>query len=189
MKKTELIKVLTFISNAYPNKFSFPRKNKNDNKIFIETWYSFLKDYNYNLVKIGVKKIIINKATWPPTVGELVKEIEKLKMNESDKLTGAEAWAIALEAVRKYGFYDMAQAMKDMPSLVKKSVECFGGYDALCHSKVQDSYSRQNFIRIYEDLARKNNNSKFLPSSIYNEVQALRESKDKEDYNLLKENN
>ena len=57
MKKAELIKVLVFLSNAYPRKFKFPLKTKRDNKEFIETWYDFLGDYDYLTVKNTAKKI------------------------------------------------------------------------------------------------------------------------------------
>jgi len=77
MKKAELIKVLVFLSNAYPRKFKFPLKTKRDNKEFIETWYDFLGDYDYLTVKNTAKKLIIRKTEWPPTLGEVVKEINR----------------------------------------------------------------------------------------------------------------
>ncbi|MFW5804867.1 MAG: replicative helicase loader/inhibitor [bacterium] len=176
MNKTELLKVLTFISNSYSNKFKFPKDNQEENKILIETWYSFLHDYDYEVVKVAVKKIVVNKPQWPPTVGELVNAIEDLSQPEENKITGGEAWSMALEAVRKYGYYDMKGGMESLPPLIRKTIECFGGYGALCHSKTNDSYARQNFISIYEELSKKRAVNELLPPSIKKESKQLQKS-------------
>ena len=80
MEKVELMSLLVFLSNAYPKKLNFPQGNKKDNKEFIDTWYDFLQDYDYKTVKRAIKKLIIRKSEWPPTLGEVVKEIKRYEM-------------------------------------------------------------------------------------------------------------
>lgn len=80
MKRVELMSLLVFLSNAYPRKFNFPKRNKKDNKEFIETWYDFLKEFEYSTVEKAFKKLIIRKSEWPPTLGEVVKEIKRYEM-------------------------------------------------------------------------------------------------------------
>src|SRR5690554_916111 len=173
MDRTDLVKVLTFISNSYPGKFEFPLGSREETKFFTETWYSFLKDYDYQLVRTAVKKLIINKQSWPPAVGELVHEIESIITPAEEKLSGGEAWQLTLEAVRKYGYYRAGQAMKSLPPLVKKTVQCFGGFAAVCHSEIHSSFARQNFIKIYKELASKKQNNDFLPPSLREETRTI----------------
>ena len=80
MKKVELIKLLIFLSNAYPRKFNFPQKTKKANKEFVETWYDFLQDFEYSIAEKSLKRLIIRKSEWPPTLGEVVKEIKRYEL-------------------------------------------------------------------------------------------------------------
>lgn len=173
MNRTDLVKVLTFISNSYPGKFKYPLDSREETKFFTETWYSFLGDYDYQLVRTAVKKLIINKASWPPAVGELVHEIESLTTAAVDKISAGEAWQLALEAVRKYGYYQAGQAMASLPSLVQKTIQCYGGFTAVCHSEIHSSFARQNFMKIYQELASKKENEELLPPSLKKETKAL----------------
>lgn len=173
MTKSNLIKILTFISNSYPSKFEFPLDNREETKFFTETWYSFLKDYDYQLVRIAVKKLIINNSTWPPTVGEIVNEIESLITPIGEKLSGGEAWQITLDAVRKYGYYQAGLAMSTLPELVQKTIHCYGGFAAVCHSEIHNSFVRHNFIKIYQELASKKKDEEMLPPSLKKETKAI----------------
>jgi len=173
MTRTNLVKVLTFISNSYPGKFKYPLDSREETKFFTETWYSFLQDYDYQLVRTAVKKLIVNKPTWPPAVGELVHEIESLITPAKDKISGGEAWQLALEAVRKYGYYQAGQAMDSLPQMVQKAVQCYGGFDAVCHSEIHSSFARQNFIKIYQELVNKKRRAELLPPSLRKETKAI----------------
>lgn len=175
MSRTELVKVLTFISNSYPGKFKYPLDSKEETKFFTETWFSFLQDYDYQLVRTAVKKIIVNKATWPPAVGELVREIEELIAPDEAKISAGEAWQLALAAVRNYGYYRAGEAMTSLPPLVQKAVQCFGGFEAVCHSEVNNSFARQNFIKIYQELANSKQKEELLPPSLRDETKAIAE--------------
>lgn len=189
MTRTELVKVLTFISNSYPGKFKYPLDSKEETKFFTETWFGFLQDYDYQLVKTAVKKIIVNKATWPPAVGELVREIEELIAPDETKISAGEAWQLALVAVRNYGYYRAGEAIASLPPLVQKAVRCFGGFEAVCHSEVNNSFARQNFIKIYQELAGKKQKKELLPPSLREETKAIAEKfkNGQAEKNLLKE--
>lgn len=174
MKNSELVKVLTFISNCYPNKFEYPKQNDTDTEMLEQTWLIFLKDYDYQLVTTALKKLIINKPEWPPTVGELVQAIEDIKTPVSDKLTGGEAWRMVIEAIRKYGVvYGTKEAMSSLPERVQKAVECVGGLRVIGMSDENDTYLMSQFIRIYNELTEKEIKQEKLPKSVREDIEKL----------------
>ena len=61
MKKSEMVKLLKFLNSYYQQKFDYPKENKQDTKMMIETWYMFLGEYDYKMVRTAIKKLVVNK--------------------------------------------------------------------------------------------------------------------------------
>ncbi|RAK12539.1 loader and inhibitor of G40P protein [Halanaerobium saccharolyticum] len=162
MKKSEIIKILSYLNNCYNNRFKFPKADDDSSTMMVEVWYDLLKSYQYQLVVAAVKKLIINQPQWPPTPGEIVKAIEILKQPESAKITAGEAWYLALKAVRKFGYYNPGEAMESLPPAVREAVRNFGGFTALCHSQ-ETSYVKNQFIKIYQEVNFKRKDTAYLP--------------------------
>lgn len=170
MNKKEIIKLLTYLNHCYPGKFNFPKKVKRENQMLIEVWYDLLKNYQYKKLSSVVKKVVVNNGHWPPSVGEIVKEVEKLSIPAVDKITAGEAWMLVLNAVRKYGYYNSAQAMESLPKKVRETIEHFGGFEAICHSEANNNYVRSHFIKLYKEVNRHNEEYMYLPSTVRNEL-------------------
>lgn len=170
MTKADVIKLLTYLNHCYPGKFKFPKTDKRENKMIIQIWYDFLKLYDTETVNNILKKLIITGGPWPPTVGEIVKEIEVLRLPAEEKITAGEAWSLVLRAVRKYGYYNAGAAMRSLPAKVRETVEHFGGFTAICHSKSNDNYVRSNFQKLYREVNRENENLMYLPDTIRDEL-------------------
>ena len=163
MKKSECIKILSYLNTCYNNRFKFPKADDEDGTdLIIEVWYDLLQYYDYRLVVAAVKKLIINKPQWPPTPGEVVREAEKLKLPGKAKITAGKAWYLALEAVRKHGYYNAKDGMESLPPAVREAVQNFGGFAALCHSQ-DTSYVKNQFMKIYQDVISKNQETAYLP--------------------------
>lgn len=176
MTQKELIKVLTFISNAYPQKFNFPCEDEKDSKALINTWGTFVKDYDYKMVQIAVKKLIINKPEWPPTVGELVGEIENIQTPKEDKLSAGEAWELVLKAIRRHGvLYGTERAESELPRKVLKTVNCIGGLKNIGMSNENDTYFMNQFCKMYNDVSQAIDMDERLPGSIKKETEMLAE--------------
>ena len=80
------------------------------------------------------------------------KETQELKNINEKQITSEEAWQIAKEAVRKYGFYKPKEAKESMPVSVWKAINMIGGYTYLCHSKEHDTYLRSQFIKSHNTI-------------------------------------
>lgn len=179
MKKSELVKLLKFLNSYYQEKFKYPKADKSDNKMLQETWYMFLKDYDYNLVRTATKKLVIKKE-WPPTPGEIVKEMEKLMLDSNDRLTAGEAWNKVLEAIRKYGTQYNRDKVKEMlPELVMEAVKGVGGLQAIGMSNMNETYMMSQFKRSYNSLKEREDDQRLLPNSLKKDIQRLSDSKRK----------
>jgi hypothetical protein len=170
MSKKEIIKLLTYLNHCYPGKFNFPKKSKRENQMLIEVWYDLLKNYQHQQISSVVKKIVVNNGHWPPSVGEIVKEVEKLKIPACDKITAGEAWMLVLNAVRKYGYYNAGEGMQSLPKKVRETVEHFGGFAAICHSEVNNNYVRSHFMKLYKEVNRNNEEYMYLPPAVRDEL-------------------
>ena len=66
MNRAETIQVITILAGNYD---SIANKDKSQKEIMIATWYECLKDLDYKLVELAVKKTIIT-SPYPPTIHE-----------------------------------------------------------------------------------------------------------------------
>ncbi|MDI3548158.1 MAG: hypothetical protein PWR10_1810 [Halanaerobiales bacterium] len=175
MKKTELVKILKFLNSYYQNRFEYPKETKEDTRMLQETWYMFLQEYDYQLVQVALKKLVIEKE-WPPTPGEIIKEIENIRTPESEKLTAGEAWSMVLEAIQRYGTaYGTEKAMNSLPPKVRRAVECVGGLRVIGMSNAEETYMMNQFCKVYNELSDKYDRQARLPESVRRETAKLAE--------------
>lgn len=173
MQKNEVIKLLKYLSDCYPNKFKFPKENKTETQMIIEVWYDFLQYYDYKISAKAAKKLVIIDGKWPPSVGQIVREVKKIKEAEEDRITAGMAWKMVLDAVRKYGYYKPIKAMNSLPPKVQQAVEHFGGYNVICHSRENDPFVRTQFFRLYNEVNRHKRDLDYLPEEFRREILLL----------------
>lgn len=178
MKKTNVVKLLTYLSSAYPAKMKFPLSGQEETKLMLEVWYDFLEEYDDNLVLIAAKKLIVNSPDWPPTIGNVVKEVEDIIRPAEEKISGAEAWKLVLRAVRVYGYYRSEEAMKSLPEKVQEAVKNFGGFASICHSEANSTFVRKQFIDIYINIDKRYKENNYLPEPIRKRLKLLEKNSD-----------
>lgn len=170
MKKNEIVRMLSYMNYNYSGRFKFPKQNRKDTQMMIEVWHDFLKQYDYELVIKVIKKLMITSPKWAPSVGEVVREIKIITQPPENKLTGGEAWGLALRAVRRYGYYNAEEGMNYLPKKVRDAVEHFGGFRTLCHSDERNGFTRRQFIRLYKEVDRKDSELAYLPDKLKKEL-------------------
>ena len=176
MKKTEIIKLLKFINSYYQGKFDYPKEDKGDSKMIEETWYMFLEDYDYSIIRTAAKKIVIEKE-WPPTPGEVVREIEKLKMPDEEKLSGQEAWGKVIELIRRYGVqYGREKILENITETSKEAIKAVGGLRTIGMSDENETFLMNNFIKVYESFNKRKKETEMLPDSIKNDIKKIQRS-------------
>ncbi|MCC3146063.1 hypothetical protein LJ207_12150, partial [Halanaerobium sp. Z-7514] len=79
MTKNNIIELLSYLSSCYSNRLKFPKSDKRENQMMVEVWHDFLKYYDQELINLAVKKLVINNSKWPPSVGEIIKEVKNIQ--------------------------------------------------------------------------------------------------------------
>ena len=97
MKKSDILALFKILQAYYGKKFDLPEKPENL-ELMILTWYEFLAEYDYEIVKVAAKRLMVN-SEWAPTPGEIIKEIETLKVPEVEQLDAGQAWELVLSAI------------------------------------------------------------------------------------------
>lgn len=86
-------KILTVLKTAYPKTFTLPTEEA---KRVLNLWYEMLNEYDTEVVAYATKNYIKHNP-YPPSIGGLVNEIEKLIDNDFE----TELWNELSEAVSR----------------------------------------------------------------------------------------
>lgn len=174
MTRDETIKLLMVIQSAYPN-FKPP-----DKTVAVDTWYTMLKDMDYNVVQMGLRAYITSDTSgFAPSIGQLINTIY-LTQNPQE-LNEMEAWALVSKALRN-GYYGAVEEFNKLPPLVQKAV---GSPDNLrnwsqTNTESVENVIQSNFMRSYRAVVKREEEIKKMPV----DVQALIESTNKGSYSV-----
>lgn len=172
MTRDETIKLLMVIQSAYPN-FKPP-----DKTVAVDTWYTMLKDMDYNVVQMGLRAYITSDTSgFAPSIGQLINTIY-LTQNPQE-LNEMEAWALVSKALRN-GYYGAVEEFNKLPPLVQKAV---GSPDnlrnwALTDSKSIENVVQSNFMRTYSTVVNRAKEYQKMPK----DIKALIESTNRSSY-------
>lgn len=81
MDKQDMTKVLTFISDVYPQ-FTFPKETDRVTKRFVGSWLKYLGRYNEQTVRQALDRLSNQDPKWPPSAAELRKKAEEIVARE-----------------------------------------------------------------------------------------------------------
>lgn len=174
MTRDETIKLLMVIQSAYPN-FKPP-----DKTVAVDTWYTMLKDMDYNVVQMGLRAYITSDTSgFAPSIGQLINTIY-LTQNPQE-LNEMEAWALVSKALRN-GYYGAVEEFDNLPPLVQKAV---GTPDNLrnwsqANTESVENVIQSNFMRSYRTVVKREEEIKKMPV----DVQALIENVNKTSYSV-----
>lgn len=172
MTRDETIKLLMVIQSAYPN-FKPP-----DKTVAVDTWYTMLRDMDYNVVQMGLRAYITSDTSgFAPSIGQLINTIY-LTQNPQE-LNEMEAWALVSKALRN-GYYGAVEEFDNLPPLVQKAV---GTPDNLrnwsqTNTESVENVIQSNFMRSYRTVVKREEEIKKMPAN----VQALIENANKDSY-------
>lgn len=172
MTRDETIKLLMVIQSAYPN-FKPP-----DKTVAVDTWYTMLKDMDYNVVQMGLRAYITSDTSgFAPSIGQLINTIYTIQ--NPQELNEMEAWFLVSRALRN-GYYGAVEEFNKLPPLVQKAV---GNPDNLRNWAQTDSESienvvQSNFMRTYRTVVNRTKEYQKMPK----DIQALIESTNRSSY-------
>ena len=166
MNKTEILKILTILSQAYTN-FDFGNNPQQD-KIKRDLWHEMLEDIDYKTAEKSVKKII-SQNKFAPTIAEVRQAV--YEVNNPGELTAGEAFEQVLSAVKKYVYMQEKKALESLPPKTAKTVRAMG-YQEICMA-TQVDVVRGQFIKIYDQISERKKSQEKLPENLKQEIQEL----------------
>jgi len=169
LKKYEVIKALTFISGAYPGRFSFPTGNEEIDSITVQAWTELLKDFPSNLVFTAVKTLCAN-SKWPPSTHDVLEHIRNISSNHK---TPAEAWEEFKYIASIYGVYRQKEALDKLPELTTRTINAMGGFTKVATYNDTNNFLEKRFLDLYEQLANSQKDHERLPKSTRKDVEKL----------------
>jgi len=163
MTYKEFAVLMAALSSNYRN-FNLDTDNQMD------FWYQMLKDLDYKLGNLAVKKLMM-ESPYPPTVADIRKSVSEVKTGNG--ITPGEAWEKVLNAIRRYGHHRTKEALESLDRLTRRAVECVG-FNNICFSE-KIGIERSHFVKMFEQLQERERKENMLPEEFKREMIETRE--------------
>ena len=167
MTREEVKKILTVMAISYSN------FNVKDKSLTIDTWYMFLKDFDYGTVETALKMYIATSGSaFAPSISELIAMIRKPA--ELTQMEEVEAWRLVRNAIRRSNYYSVEEFEKFPPEVQAAVGEPSQLRDwALLESHEIDTVIHSYFKKRFETMQKRRQEINSMPV----EVRALIEEK------------
>lgn len=163
MNKKEFAVLADCIRSYYPRERLMPTKEATT------LWYEALKDLDFDLAMMAVKKHSFT-SKWSPTIAEIRESAVSITSMEHDWSDG---WQEVLTAIRRYGYTDERGALASMSPLTRDIVKRLG-WQHICDSGTDELTAlRANFRMIYEQKSQNMRTEMQLPTEFTQKVNEI----------------
>ena len=139
----------------------YPRENLLPNQAAMELWYRQLQDIPYNIAEAALNQWVATNK-WSPSIAEIRETAGVIKNGEIPDW--GEGWAQVQLAIRRYGMYQVPEAMESLDPITRQCVERIG-FRNICISE-NISQDRANFRMLYEQIAERQKKQEQLPPQL-----------------------
>lgn len=154
MTQQETIKLFALIAAAYPRDKAFISASAP----MVELWTRLLADIPLSGAEAAIASHV-NTSPFPPSIAE----IRAWSVGGQCEGEGAEAWGKLMQAVRKYGWCNQAEAKEYLgPEIWETMLRTFPNWLAFCMNENMEA-NRAHFLRMWESMAKKERLNRILP--------------------------
>lgn len=157
MTKSEFGKFVAALKTYYPREQLLP------NKEAMELWYIELSDIPYDLAEVGLRKWVATEK-WSPTIADIRNMTSGIA--NGDVPDWGQAWESVQRAIRRYGSYQVQEALESLDEITRTAVKQIG-FRNLCFSE-NEAADRANFRMIYERVAERKKQDAQIPVGLKN---------------------
>jgi len=162
MTKQDIVEMFALISVLFPNDKAFG----NASMQMVNAWHEMLSDLPKNAVSVALKRHT-SVSEFAPSIAEIRKAVTD--MTASDGRTGIDEWNDVAKALRNSA-YDSAEQFRKLSPIAQRLV---GSPMQLkewgcAEDAATISVAKSQFLKGYELLKRRENETKQLPESIRN---------------------
>ena len=148
----------------------YPKEQLLPNQQAMELWYQELHDISFDVAQAGLRQWVATNK-WSPSIAE-IREMASTVQNGAIPDWG-EGWEQVLLAIRKYGMYQIPEAMESFDPITRRCVERLG-FRNICMSE-NIATDRANFRMIYEQLQEREKKDSQLSLPLKNLIQGIQE--------------
>lgn len=144
MDKKEFAHLAMALRTYYPKEAILP------NEQAMKLWYQELQDIPYEVASVVLRKWASTQK-WSPSIAEFREMATHVTSGEP--MTWSESWEKVLTAIRRFGMYNVKDALDSLDPLTRKCVESLG-FRSLCVSEnpMQD---RANYRMVFETMSKR----------------------------------
>lgn len=151
----------------------YPKENILPNVQAVELWFRQLEDIPYEVAEAALNRWVATNK-WSPSIAEIRETASSI--TQGDVLGWGEAWEKVMKAIRKYGYYHVAETLGELDDITRQAVKNIGGVRAICMSE-NITADRANFRTNYEALAQRKQKQDVLPPSVVAQIAKIQESR------------
>lgn len=129
----------------------------------VRAWHMMLDDILPDIAAAALKAHS-STSPFPPSIAEIRQFAAKA---QNPMMDADEAYKLARDARRKYGYYQGREAMDSLPEPVRDAIKtCYGTFCEWCMSTEPDGVERAQFMRIYDAQKSRIQQAAALPPSV-----------------------
>lgn len=148
----------------------FPREKVMPTKESMTLWYEALKDLDFNMAMMAVKKHSLT-SKWSPTIAEIRESA--VSIAEPEK-SWSEGWEQVRLAIGRYGYCNEKDALESMDAVTREAAKRLG-WQTICTTELDDIHVlRANFRMIYEQIQESHEADAILPSDMKEQIDTAR---------------
>ena len=165
MTREETLRVLYIVKSTYPQHYR--NFSDHESRAMLDTWAAMFADYDYKTVCAGLKTFLANEVQgFPPSPGQIIDQIAKLKAKPEDRISEGEAWRLVYRAICN-GIYGAAEEFAKLPEIVQRAV---GAPEVIRQWAQQDMDSievtHSNFLRAFRVAQDRKKEETKMPESV-----------------------
>lgn len=154
MTTHDTIKLFALISASYPREQAFA----NASPAMVALWAKLLADIPLAAAEAAIASHV-STSPFPPSIAE----IREWAAGGPGDGAGADAWGKLMQAVRKYGWCNQAEAKEYLgPEIWEAMLRTFPSWLAFCMNENVEA-GRAHFLRMWESVAKRERISRMLP--------------------------
>lgn len=170
MTEAEIIKLVFVVKATYSRFFKDAKEAEIDE--MISSWKFVLEDYPYEQGSAALKIYLASDSKgFPPSPGQIVDCIQRLKPKADYNMTGLEAWSLVRKAIYR-GIYHAEEEYAKLPELVQRAIGSAANIKELAQMDINqvETVEQSHFIRAFEALSKAAKEEEKIPQIIRNQI-------------------
>jgi hypothetical protein len=122
----------------------------------VQVWFDQFHHLDHDVAWQAAKLLNVRGfREWEPRTSEFREAVAEVSRKPEDRISGDEAFGLAVEAIKRFGYYREKEALGSLPPRVAVALSRFG-FKELCQSNERDaSIHRAQFARVYDASSKR----------------------------------